>query len=84
MKHILLVEDDPTIASGLMYAFEKEGYEAIHCKDIKSALAKIEIERFHLAILDMQLPDGSGILVSEKLGDAVNIETVRGMGYRAD
>lgn len=67
MKRILLVEDDPTIASGLMYAFEKEGYEAIHCKDIKSALAKIEIERFHLAILDMQLPDGSGILVSEKL-----------------
>ena len=66
-NNILLVEDDTTIASGLMYAFEKEGYEPFHCKNVKSALSIIDSKRFDLAILDMQLPDGLGYDVSEKL-----------------
>ena len=53
---IVLVEDDATIASGLIYAFEKEDYLAQHCKDMKSALTAINKEHFDLAILDMQLP----------------------------
>ncbi len=58
--NILLLEDDLTIASGLMYALEKEGYIPSHCQTIEKAIQAIKEKAFQLAILDMQLPDGSG------------------------
>ncbi len=67
IKRILLVEDDLMIASGLVYALENEGYEPIHCKDIITAYNTIQTEQFDLAILDMQLPDGTGFDISQKL-----------------
>lgn len=67
MEQILLVEDDIMIASGLIYALENEGYAVTHCKDIHSAHLTIQVKSFNLAILDMQLPDGNGFDVSQKL-----------------
>lgn len=66
-SNILLVEDDATIASGLVYALEKEGYFPFPCKNVKAAYDAMDAKRFDLAILDMQLPDGCGTAVSEKL-----------------
>jgi len=60
MKQILLVEDDMIIASGLVYALEQEGYAVTYCKDVKDAKVAIFANKFDLAILDMQLPDGTG------------------------
>lgn len=59
-KHILFVEDDNSIALGLIYAMEQEGYAVAHCKDVAAAQKKIEEMHFDLALLDMQLPDGLG------------------------
>lgn len=42
MKRILLLEDDMMIASGLIYALTNEGYEAVHCRDVRSALKILE------------------------------------------
>ncbi|RBP66030.1 DNA-binding response OmpR family regulator [Alkalibaculum bacchi] len=67
MKQILLVEDDVMIASGLVYALENEGYAPTHCKDIDTAFSEIITNKFDLAILDMQLPDGTGFDISQKL-----------------
>lgn len=67
MIKLLLLEDDTMIASGLVYALNNEGYEVIHCEDVQSALEQIKSQSFQLAILDMQLPDGNGFDVSEKL-----------------
>lgn len=66
-KHILFVEDDDSIASGLVYAMEEEGYRVSRCKDISSALQKAEEMRFDLALLDMQLPDGRGKEIGQAL-----------------
>lgn len=55
------------IASGLMYALENEGYDPVCCKDINTACDAIRINPFDLAILDMQLPDGTGFEISQKL-----------------
>ena len=67
MSKVLLIEDDTMIASGICYALEMEGYET--CSDTKIAdVKKIVLkEKFDLAIVDMQLPDGTGIDVSEML-----------------
>ena len=64
---ILLVEDDTMIASGLMYALEQEGYEPFHCMTASDAVHRIKTELYDLAILDMQLPDGTGFDVSREL-----------------
>ena len=64
---ILLLEDDTMIASGILYALESEGYETNHATRIKDARSLIEHYKFDLAIIDMQLPDGTGFDVSEIL-----------------
>ena len=65
MSRILLLEDDTMIASGILYALETEGYETNHATGIKDARSLIEYYNFDLAIIDMQLPDGTGFDVSE-------------------
>jgi DNA-binding response OmpR family regulator len=67
-NRILLVEDDAMIASGLVYALEQEKYNVTHCFDVKNAKAEISTgNEFDLAILDMQLPDGTGFDVRDLL-----------------
>ena len=65
MSRILLLEDDTMIASGILYALETEGYETNHATGIKDAGSLIGHYNFDLAIIDMQLPDGTGFDVSE-------------------
>jgi len=72
MKRILIVEDDGIIASGLVYALEQEGYAVVHAANVGEAVKNIAKDNFDLAILDMQLPDGTGFDVREKL---LNTET---------
>lgn len=57
---IFLLEDDASIAMGLQYSLQKEGYETKRCADVKSALKTVEAEEFDLYLLDLSLPDGSG------------------------
>lgn len=57
---LLLVEDDATIASGLIYSLETEGYSVIHANCVNSALSYFQKEDFDMAILDITLPDGTG------------------------
>lgn len=64
---ILLVEDDRTIAVGLVYALEQEGYAVHHVPDAAGGKLAAEREPFDLAILDLMLPDGSGYDVCRAL-----------------
>jgi len=66
-KTILLVEDDAIIASGLVYALERDGYAVIHTASVKEAASLALKNKFDLAILDIQLPDGTGFDVREHL-----------------
>lgn len=55
---ILLLEDDVTIGSGLVYSLAQEGYEVSLCATIKEAKEIIDKEKFDLYIFDLTLPDG--------------------------
>jgi DNA-binding response OmpR family regulator len=66
MNKILIVEDNAIIASGLVYALEQEGYIVTYCKTVSETRAALSAT-YDLAILDMQLPDGSGFDVRELL-----------------
>lgn len=67
MSKVLLIEDDTMIASGICYALEMEGYETCSVTKITDVKKIVLKEKFDLAIVDMQLPDGTGIDVSEML-----------------
>ncbi len=70
MKKILLAEDDTMIASGLTYALEQEGYAPSHCGTAAAAYQALRSQVFDLAILDVQLPDGTGFEIAERLRGA--------------
>ncbi len=57
---ILIVEDDKTIAQGLEYSLQQEGYSVILCTDIASGKLALVEHSFDLCLLDLTLPDGSG------------------------
>lgn len=59
---ILLVEDDKTIASGLEYSLQQDGYITVLCHDAASAKKVLseDIDQFTLCLFDLQLPDGTG------------------------
>lgn len=64
---ILLVEDEPSIARGLVYNLEEEGYRVIHAATGEEALKQAAEESFALVVLDLMLPGISGIEVCQRL-----------------
>ena len=70
MKNILIVEDDSIIAFGLIYALEQENYKVFHGKNVEESIKLIDENNFDLVILDMQLPDGTGLDIRGKLKDS--------------
>lgn len=60
MMNILMVEDDSTIAFGVKYALEQEGFKIDICKDLKSARFNIDEISYDIILLDVMLPDGNG------------------------
>ena len=60
MINILMVEDDSTIAFGVKYALEQEGFSLEICKDLESSRKSIHEKNYDIILLDVTLPDGNG------------------------
>lgn len=58
---LLLVEDDDLLASSLAETLEDEGYRVDVAPRMRDAEALMASEEYSLAILDLGLPDGSGL-----------------------
>ena len=67
MVHIMLVEDDKTIALGIEYALKQEGYNTTVCYTAREAEEAIRKNEFDLAVLDVALPDGDGYELCKKI-----------------
>ncbi len=67
MPRVLLVEDEPAIADTLVYALETERFEVTHALTGGAALAAAEAGNFDFAILDIGLPDMTGLDVCRRL-----------------
>lgn len=67
MPRVLLVEDEPAIADTLVYALETECFEVRHALTGAEALAAAARETFDFAILDIGLPDMTGLDVCRRL-----------------
>ncbi|MDT8423221.1 MAG: response regulator transcription factor [Desulfuromonadales bacterium] len=64
--HILLVEDEPNIACGLIYNLEAEGFQVTHVKTGEEALS-VPTGDVALVILDLMLPGIDGFEVCRQL-----------------
>jgi len=58
---ILVVDDERTLRYALKEGLSEEGYRVETAGDLSEALAFLNREEFHLALLDQKLPDGNGL-----------------------
>lgn len=61
MKEILLVEDDKTLNNGLCIALSSKQVHIDTCFNLKLAKEALGKKAYELVILDVNLPDGSGL-----------------------
>jgi len=66
-SRLLLVEDEDSLAIGLEYNLQEEGYEVIRAEDGKKAIELINSQNFDLIILDIMLPYYNGFEIAQKI-----------------
>ena len=64
---ILIIEDEPDIRRNLEYNLGREGFNASSVGTLDKAYKKIKSKKFDLILLDLMLPDGSGLDLCKKI-----------------
>ena len=61
LKSLLIVEDDQTLNEGLCKALQQDDRKIFSCDCLKSARAQLALGIIDFVLLDINLPDGSGL-----------------------
>ena len=69
---VLVVEDDKAVAQAMLARLAHEGYEVFVAGDAVSALSVARNSRPDVALLDINLPAGSGFDVARRLDNTVS------------
>ena len=64
---ILVIEDEPDIRRNLEYNLGREGFNASSVGSLDEADEKLKSKKFDLILLDLMLPDGSGLDLCKKI-----------------
>ncbi|MFG6393576.1 MAG: response regulator transcription factor [Lachnospiraceae bacterium] len=93
---VLILEDDEDLASGICLSLEEPGLCFKCCSTISEAKKALNENEFSLVILDINLPDGSGLEFCKEIRQArhipiamltakdMELDIVRGFEYGAD
>ncbi len=65
--HILIIEDDPAIATTLRFALEREGYTVSWADTVAKVALCLDTPRLDAVVLDVGLPDGDGFGVCQMI-----------------
>ena len=76
MITILLVEDDKNISNTVSYYLQSEGFVIHTAKTVKEGIEKIENNDYDLMLLDINLPDGTGYDLYQKMKTTQEIPTI--------
>jgi len=60
-QKILIIEDEPDIRKTLEYNISREGYKVVCASSLSEGKEQINSSDFSLILLDLMLPDGSGL-----------------------
>lgn len=66
-RRILIIDDDMDLSMLIKDMLEDKGYEACLTGSMDEAYAILQKEHFHLILLDINLPDGTGFRFCEEL-----------------
>jgi two-component system, OmpR family, alkaline phosphatase synthesis response regulator PhoP len=81
---VLVVEDDPHLAAGVMENLRAEGYEVAQVGDGRAALEWLRAASCALIVLDVMLPELDGLTVCRTLRDEGNNTPVLFLTARGD
>ncbi len=73
-QRILVVEDESDIRELLLYNLDAEGFDAVGASDGEEALRALQGESIHLVILDLMLPDMSGLEICRYIRRASSLD----------
>ena len=65
--HLLIIEDDRTIAENLYEYLEARGHQCDYAGSIAAAAALLACTAFDALVLDRNLPDGDGLALARRL-----------------
>lgn len=65
--HILIVEDEPSIADNIVFALQLDGFSSQHTRLAAEALSYLQQQPVDLAIIDVGLPDFNGFELCRKI-----------------
>lgn len=65
--HILIIEDDPAIATTLRFALEREGYVVSWADTVARVAPCLAVSHLDAVVLDVGLPDGDGFGVCQTI-----------------
>jgi DNA-binding response OmpR family regulator len=69
-RHVLVVDDEPQILEVLQAYLEREGFDVEKSSTVAAAIVAVERRRPDLMLLDITLPDGSGLDILRGLSPA--------------
>jgi two-component system response regulator AtoC len=75
-KRILVVDDEETIQSNLGRILKEEGYAVLAARSVKEGIARLEEGAVNLVLLDLKLPDESGLTLLKRVADLGTVPLV--------
>lgn len=66
-EKVLLVDDEEPIVESIEFALRQEGFDVVKAHDGQEALQKVQLEKPNLIVLDLMLPQLSGLEVCRLL-----------------
>lgn len=76
MKQILLLEDDVTLGNGIRLALQNDTRQITLCRTLAAGIAAWEQGQFDLLVLDVNLPDGSGLELLHQVRQASSVPVI--------
>lgn len=71
MTHkIIIVDDEEQILQALQTFFSLRGQDVVTCTDPQAALERICMEKFHVALLDINMPQMTGIELLKRIKES--------------
>ena len=81
MSHVLVVDDDANTREALLALAQAEGFTTAGAGSVEEARIQLVRQRPDVVLMDLRLPDGSGIELFEDLEDPASIETILITGH---
>ena len=76
MQKTLLLEDDAALGSGIQLALQSQTMQITLCTTLKQARRALSLSPFDLLILDVNLPDGSGLELLRQLRKSRDVPVI--------